>query len=598
MVHVETVDLGARCVSFPADRVGMVVAQPYVPDDGLTAAEPFKFTNAAAAQQLPVVQRTLTLSRERHHGLAKTHFTIFPEYSIPGLAGVQHIDVALNSADWPTGSVVLGGCDALTRAEYSQLLTTPHTHVEPHNALQNVQPGQWVNCAIIWVKGANGAVERWVQPKIHPAWDELNTVHQQMFPGGSVFLFQGSLENGVPFRFSVLVCFDWIATVEQRRPSQWLLQALQQQANGNQLPLSWMFVIQRNPRPSHATFLTAVQGFFDQTEYPNALRAQTCLLFANTAGAASPARVTRFGGTSLVLSPQTLFTKPTCAPTYGNGGERFREGSTLLNSYFDVYFRERGACIHTFRQVNPGSLIAGPAGRTVPVENAAVFSIIDAPEPRAPGAPVSAATKWINDELDMVPRLRDLYPTAPLAASVNAVHTTLVSGLRSVSSQAATNAIRLAAQESDAPTGDDWLTKEAEALEHVVHALSILAIPFQNPAVEAEPAHATISIGAQQVDVLAIRGATHEACIKHSERYVPSPRRHVLLVSRDRDNTVWVNRFGSFLQPETVSPGAERKITDPATGMLHLGYHNLLSLYRQANTAEEIEAGISAELAA
>ena len=120
-----------RGVSFPADPVGMVVAQPYVPDDGLTGAEPFKFTNAAAAQQLPVVQRTLTLSRERHHGLAKTHFTVFPEYSIPGLAGVQHIDVALNSADWPTGSVVLGGCDALTRAEY---YAAAHNPLHPRRA--------------------------------------------------------------------------------------------------------------------------------------------------------------------------------------------------------------------------------------------------------------------------------------------------------------------------------------------------------------------------------------------------------------------------------------------------------------------------------
>jgi hypothetical protein len=103
MVHVEAVDLGALGVTFPADRVGMVVAQPYIPDDGLTPAEPFKFTNGAAAQQLPVVERALTLSRERHHGLAKTHFTVFPEYSIPGLAGVQHIDLTLDSAAWPTG---------------------------------------------------------------------------------------------------------------------------------------------------------------------------------------------------------------------------------------------------------------------------------------------------------------------------------------------------------------------------------------------------------------------------------------------------------------------------------------------------------------
>jgi hypothetical protein len=30
MVHVETVDLSARGVEFPSDRVGMVIVQPYL----------------------------------------------------------------------------------------------------------------------------------------------------------------------------------------------------------------------------------------------------------------------------------------------------------------------------------------------------------------------------------------------------------------------------------------------------------------------------------------------------------------------------------------------------------------------------------------
>jgi hypothetical protein len=35
MVHIQTVDLAMRGVTFPPDRVGMVMAQPYLPDDGL-----------------------------------------------------------------------------------------------------------------------------------------------------------------------------------------------------------------------------------------------------------------------------------------------------------------------------------------------------------------------------------------------------------------------------------------------------------------------------------------------------------------------------------------------------------------------------------
>jgi hypothetical protein len=598
MLNVEAVDLGARGVRFPADQIGVVMAQPHVPIESLTNVEPFKFTNAAAGQQLALLQRTLAVARNANHGLARTHFTLFPEYSIPGLQGVQQINQVLNEAGWPTGSIVLGGCDALTQAEYAQLLAMPGTHVAADNAAERVQAGSWVNCAVIWVKGADGAVERWVQPKIHPAWEELDTVHQQMFAGRSIFLFQGLLENGVPFRFAVLVCFDWIAQVAQRRPSQWLLQALHEQANGNQLPLSWMFVVQRNPKPSHDTFLNAVQGFFDQTQFPNALRANTCLLFANTAGAAKPARAKRFGGASVVLSPQTLFSKPKCALTYANGGPNFRDGSTLLRDYLDVYFRERGACIHSFRLVNPSSIVAGAAGRTAPVENADVFPVGDDPEPRAPGGAVSAATKWFNDELDVVDNLGALYPAAPLALAVTGAQNSLVADLRTLNSQTVTNAVCMSADDSNGVNGDDWLGSESQALEHLVHSLSILSMPFPGMTVDVAPAHATIMIGAQPIDVLTIRGTTHEGCIRHSQKHVPNPRRHVLLISRDRDNTHWIKRFGNFLQPDTPGPEQERKITDPSPATLHLGYQNLLALYRDANTAIEIHAGINAELAA
>jgi hypothetical protein len=81
-----------------------------------------------------------------------------------------------------------------------------------------------------------------------------------------------------------------------------------------------------------------------------------------------------YGGTSLVFPPQTLFTQPDCSPTFSNGGARFRS-STLLSAYRDFVFRERGACIHSFLQVNPNSLNAGAGGRSIAVENASVFPL-------------------------------------------------------------------------------------------------------------------------------------------------------------------------------------------------------------------------------
>lgn len=599
MVHVETVDLAARGIHFPSDRVGMVIAQPHLPIESLTATEPYQCRPEARGQQLAALTRALAIAREPSHGAAKTHFTIFPEYSIPGLEGIGLIDAAVSAADWPNSTVIIGGTDALARAQYGQLLQADSTHVDAaRNGADQVGADRWVNCAITWVKAADGTVERWIQPKLHPAWEEMNIAHQHMFCGSSVYMFKGRFENDAPFRFGTLVCFDWIASIAARKPFQWILNDLHQQADGNQLPLSWLFIIQRNKKPSHDTFLNGVNSFFNQVEFPNALRERACLVFANTGGKAVPGRANEFGACSVVSSPQSLFGRPACAPTFSSGGARFRDGSSLLANYKDVVFRERGACIHSFAQVNPGSLLAGPAGRSFAVEHAHVYSISGAPEPRAPAAAVPASIKWLNDELDVVASLSIPYHAAALAGAADIAHQSTITALRAISAQSATRAINLAAQESAVEHADEWDETESESLRHLVHTLDILGISFPQPTVDSDPAHAQVVIRNQPVDLLAIRGASHEACIEHSKKFVSNPQRQTLLVSRDHDNIKWHRRFGSFLEPVTPQPGQEPKITDPASGMLHLGYQNLLEIFLASPTATALGDGINAELAA
>lgn len=600
MVHVETVDLAARGIQFPSDRVGMVIAQPHVPIESLTGTEPYQLRPQARGQQLAALTRTLTVAKAASHGVPKTHFTVFPEYSIPGLAGVGLIDAAVAAGDWPSGSIVIGGTDALTRAQYADLLQTARTHVDAaRHSADHVGADRWVNCAITWVKAADGTVERWIQPKLHPAWEEMNIEHQHMFPGRSVYMFRGRFENNAPFRFGTLVCFDWIATIAARRPFQWILNDLHEQANnGNQLPLSWLFIIQRNKRPSHDTFLNGVRSFFNQTEFPNALRERACLVFANTAGRSAPGRVSQFGACSVVASPQSLFVQPTCLPTFSSGGARFRDGSSLLANCKDVVFRERGACIHSFAQINPGSVPPGAAGRSFPVDNAHVFSISGAADPRAPDAAVPAAVKWLNDELDTVPSLSTLHQAAPLGPTADAVHQTNIIALRAISAQSATRVVTLATQGCAVEHADDWDAVESDALRHLVHSLDILSISFNQTTIASDTGHAVLTIQNQPVDLIAIRGATHEACIEHSKAFVGSPQRQTLLVSRDSDNIKWHRKFGSFLEPVTPHPGEERKITDPASGTLHLGYQNLLEIFLASVTAAQLGDAINAELAA
>ena len=599
MIHVETVDLTQRNVKFPSRQVGMVIAQPHIPLESLTATEPFRCTEQAKPHRLAMLTETLNVSRAAGNHAPMTHFTVFPEYSIPGLDGIARIDNVLRSNDWPAATVVIGGTDALELTQYAELLQDSQTHVDTdRNGPDQVPLNAWVNCAIIWVKAANGTVERWIQPKLYPAWTELNVHHQQMFRGRSVYVFKGLLQNGVPFRFSTLVCFDWIATISDRTPSHWILADLHHQADGGQLPISWLFVIQRNEKPSHDTFLTAVTSFFNQTEFPNATRHNACLVFSNTAGKPEPGRTDTFGGCSIVLSPQSLFKKPNGLPTFSAGGAKFRDGSSLLLAYKDFYFRERGACIHSFSQINPGSVTPGPAGRTYAVEDARVWPISDEVEPRAPAALVPAPIKWIHDELDSLPSLSVTYSTADLVVEVDNAHAQNVGALRSLSSQSTTHVITLAAQRKCPPkTADDWNTTESEALTHLVHTLDILTVGLTSPSIEGAHAHAIIQIDNQSVDVSAIRGDSHENCIEHSKHVPPNPHRQLLLVSRDSDNNPWDPKLGSILEPAATRLGQESNITDPSANLLHIGYQDLLAIFRGAATTGEVSDGIKNKLA-
>lgn len=577
----------------------MVIAQPYL---SLTAAEPYRCLAQVRDQQLAMLTETLAVSRAARHGAPKTHFTVFPEYSIPGIDGITRVDTALSAAEWPNGTVVIGGTDALSKTDFATIVALPGTHLDTtHNGLNRIAQNEWVNCGITWVKGSNGVVERWLQPKLSPAGPERNVRFQDMFKGGSVFTFRGLRDNGTQYHFSSLVCFDWIATLDGQMAWRWVLDALAQQVAPNEMSLSWVFVIQCNDKPSHDTFLTEVRQFFDQNAYPNVRRDRTCLVFANSAGKALPGAASSYGCTSLIFSQQAQFDDASCHSTFSNGGRRFRS-STLLSPFRDVFLRERGACIHSFAQVNPGALVAGAAGRRLAIENPFVFPLNGTNDPRTPAAPVPACVKWLNDELDQLPGLSADNPAAVLAARSDALHQQTVAAFRQLSPQSAEHTVRLATakgpDETNNSNADEWDRAEVDALEHLVHTLGIVGLGFPAPVVGADPAHATAVMNNQTVDILAIRGTSHDRCIEHSRSFVPLPRRQSLLISRDRDNNPWREMFGSFLQPDNPQLGQERNITDPASGLLHLGYRQLLDIFQQSSTATAVRDAINAQLAA
>jgi len=598
VVEVQDVDLTAFDVRLPTMLVGMVLMQPLLK----LTSEPFRCLPERKAEQIAGLERTLSIAKAADHGAEKTHFTLIPEYSIPGLDGIARIENILRDMSWPGGTIVIGGTDALSKMDYAVLCSEDSTTVDlAHNGPDHVQEGQWINCCITWVKTASGDLRRWLQPKIAPAWPEQNIVHAQMFRGGSVFVFRCVFENGPPCRFFSLVCFDWVGIVDGYTVPRQVLAALNQ--NAEEVSLSWGFIPQHNEKPSDRTFLSGAADFFEnQLDSPFVRRERCCLVFANTAGRETPGRVAANGCSSLVFSPLSPFDLVGCHPTY-TGKPTLLRGSDAIGRCRDVLFRERGACIHSFSQYVPGAVNLGAGGRTLPLRRASVHSIMAGlQDPRMCGAPVPACVKWVNDLLDDIPCLSQQIYDAPLAGLIAAAHETNIIALRAVDSVLLEKAIEYATWRlpdiSKLPTADDWGDEQTAALVHLVHTLDILRIAGAQLDIIRGVAHATANLRNQSVELLAVNGPSHEQCIDHVERrFVPLPRRQVLLVTRDPQNAPKLKKNKNILRSDSAPTlGAIMDITDVMSGQIHIAFRELMDIYIAATTAADLENSLYARL--
>ena len=596
MINIEFVNLTANEFSLPSRRVGMVFAQPYLPNESLTDDEPFQLTENATLQHLNVLKETLSIARSSGTDNSRTHFTVLPEYSIPGLEGVQLINDELHSADWPNGTVLIGGIDGLSRDQYEELVLDDSTNVSEQNSPSCIDRSRWINCAIIWIKLLDGRLERWIQPKLSPAWEQANTPHIRMYEGCSIHVFKGRFENGGHFLFCTLVCFDWIACIEDRNVFEWLLKGVHDQAGDGQLPLNWIFVIQRNKKPSHQNFLDTIQRFFDCRKFPNAKSDNTCLVFVNTAGKSVPGQSKDFGSSSMVFSQSVPFVDPCCQPTFSKGGPKFRNGNDTLRVHRcnDVFFREGGACIHSIVQNVPELVGSGPSNRSIALKDAKVFPISGKVEARAPKEAVPAVTKWLHDELD---RVDDLHPPCRpiIKREVEKAHELTVTDFRKLSSTESEQKMKLA---SSSITGcaDDWAETASDGLRHLVKTLSVLRMACNATIVSARSSHAKAVLAGRQVDIVAVRGETHGDCEKHLRAQAAgNSSRHLLLISRDKENTLRPRRDGSILHWGTTSLDGDPKITEPS--QLVMSYQDLWTVVQDADEVGDIANGIHDHLA-
>lgn len=156
MIAVIEVDLEALGVHLPRAEIAMAVAQPHVV---FADREPITWAPAEQQRALECIDDTLSVSHGCPHGADKTHLTIFPECTVPGLDGVDRITAAMQAVDWPTETVIIGGVDGLTRDQFVELVQKQNTTYDAvGNCLDRLQVHQWVNCVITWVKLPTGEV--------------------------------------------------------------------------------------------------------------------------------------------------------------------------------------------------------------------------------------------------------------------------------------------------------------------------------------------------------------------------------------------------------------------------------------------------------
>ena len=584
MVQIKVVDLSGLGVQLPESSVRMVVAQPYLGDAVLTPQEPYRVATEATERHLDIVKTTIDVATER-----KASFTVIPEYSVPGLDGIALIEDRLGSEAWRSGAILIGGIDGLSKEEYASVIEADHTCVDDVNGNESVEDDQWVNCCITWIKSRDGRLLRWVQPKLWPAGPEQSTHHQRMFKGKSMFLFRGPRTNGEVFTFGTMICFDWIAPTNPT-PAQRFLEEAHRRAGGFQIPITWVFVIQHNEKPSHFEFLKRVVDFFRDESHPNATRTDTCLIFANTAGRGNPGSCRTHGTSGLVLSPRAPIKTKGGLPTFAHDGRRYRgenRGMLVGARCADVVLREHGECIHSFDQINPSRVQLGAAGKSFAVDNAAVHTARGGHHILAPGTPVAAAVKWVNDQLDDIGMTMPAH-AAQLKQELKSNRETVVTALRSGDSKDLDVMVRLATPGSS-KNPDNWGEAQGDGLSHVVCSLQIMAMGGKLVSVGMDKVHGVVCWKGQCFDVMAVRGETHKECVEHvlagSGR---RQRRHLLLVSRDADNTPRDRREGNILQTRKPALGAERRYTDGRNPSRHLGYQNIIGILGSAVTANDV----------
>lgn len=546
MISVEQIKINVR---IPSDEVRVVAMQPFIKfhsDPGTPPREPYRWSENAVSEQLNDITRVLDISQDSFANRG-ANFTLFPEYAVPGIEGVSIINERILQTDWPKESIIIAGVHGIAKSEYAELCDMSGASVSQSNAPDSVRNDQWVNCGVIWVKDADGVVNSWLQPKVRPAWPEMNVSCNDMFCGTTMYVFEGHYEPIVyPCRFVTFVCFDWVASLAGT--TVWRELVMQLNELQKEAALDWVFVIQHNKKPNHSTFLNNTYQFLTDISHPFVLRDKAIIVHANTAVSPRPVRNGQGGFSACVFSPSAQLECSSNRPTVCTQPVPLR-GSDILERCKDAVFREMGECIHVFSVRTPRFVSPDATDRTCPLPTARVYGTRDSDDPRLCGDPVPAAVKWINDSLDTIrPMSATVLSGRPLKSTAEAVEPSIVAGIRAINGYMAADRVNWAAcsysygEESRNMirrcNADLWSQIETDAMEHLLHSLTAIGLAYSLE-VTGAVLHGSIQIDERFVQIVAIRGYTYQDCRRHYDSLVQQQGPDsVLVIARDRDNFV------------------------------------------------------------
>lgn len=578
MMHVKIIELD---LLIPEDRIRVVAMQPFIRLQK-PVSEPYKWDPAKIDYQIAAIENTLDIAQNENG--KEVNFIIFPEYSVPGIAGLLRIEERVKNQIWPKNTILFAGIHGLMKVEYIEICEKLEITPEFNNQFLHINDNEWINCSIIWVKSNTGAISHFVQLKAKPAYPELNITYRSMHMGDLIYVFKCKYKlSEFPCYITSIICFDWVSREGPDTLCNVFMQELKKANRDQPLDLDWVFVLQHNEKPNHELFLSRTHEFLIDKSIPFINRDRCAVLMINTAASEMPTSKGDHGFTACIFSPTIPFHRfAPYKPTVCLRPENLRH-SGILNRCHDNVFREMGECIHDFVISVPKFTIADASDKKLPIEIASVFPVHAgmSDDLRLPGRPVAAAVKWLCDTLDYKIHLsnRDM-DQCPLKDESETSETNLLNIVRKLQNENSENFVNqitsgfrngnLYREEERKKNADIWSDEEENSVNTAINVITIFGISFQIS--QKDNTHNFLTnFNDEKCQIIAIQGETHLDCMRHFDEIIrPYLEYPTIVITKDAGN----------LQ---ALPNEHHRITETSTtNMAVSDYQNIIQIARIA----------------